>query len=128
MKKTDRIPLVPVQANHDETEASRILGTNGGPSVHSPFMEELHRRANQPWRGSPEYLRAIAKCEEAHEWRRRSDTITLSRMEWNPRLVALLVFLLIALGAIFWAGCRGADAFKAVVGHHADAISKALND
>jgi hypothetical protein len=91
------------------------------------FADDLRRRATHPLRGSDEYQRIVAECVVAHEARRKPCQDTLSSFEWNPRLVAAIVVVLIVLSMIIWVGCQVASALPSVVSGHTTAISRALS-
>ncbi len=118
--------MVPVQANHDETEASLALSNNRVPAMPSSYMEGLQRQAQHPLASSPEYLRALAGCTSPRKRRTNRGKATLSSGGWNPRLIAVIILLLIALSVIIWVGFRGAYALSAVVNRYNAVISHEL--
>lgn len=92
------------------------------------FTDELRHRAIHPLRESDEYRQIVAECVAAHKARTNPSQCALSSFEWNPRLVATIVFILIILSTIVWTGCRVTNAAASAIGNHAAVISKDLSD
>lgn len=104
-----------------------IPGKFDGSSTPQAWIEELQRRANYPFKGSPEYLRALAEASKAaRRARTRRSEFALSSFEWNPHFVALIIAVLFLIGMVLWAGCQELEKGAPVAGNYAHAIKKAL--
>jgi hypothetical protein len=85
-----------------EGRSVRNVGQSLSPS---PYAAELRWRAEYPYRGSREYQRAIDACVTAQKAQRKPNktgSFRLVYFDWNPRLVAAFIAVLIGLGTVLW--------------------------
>jgi len=81
--------------------------------------------------GRTEYQRLMAECAAAHSVQqspRKPSKFKLAWFEWNPRLVAMLIALLVVLSTLLWVGCRAKNAAPSAVENHTTAIIRALTE
>ena len=124
MKHKSSISPVPARVNRDNTEALQDPHDGGDPC--SAAATDLRPRAIQRLWCSPEYLQALRDCEAVHAAKQKSTDVKLVG-EIPPRLIALFVFLAIAVSTIIWAGCRVVNSLPAAVALHREAIVEALD-
>jgi hypothetical protein len=76
------------------------------------------------------YRAAIADCmrEAASAAYRKPGPCQLSLFEWNPRLAAAIIVVLLVLSTILWAGCRAESAATSASGNHTTEINRALSE
>ncbi len=130
MKQSSTNQVPPALNRGGVTGAPITSGNSNEKSIAAAksFADDLRRRANYPLRKPDGYDKAIAACmrKAARDARRKPSRYKLSLFEWNPRLRAAIVLLLLVLIIVLWAGCRVRNAAISAVGNHPTAISRAL--
>jgi hypothetical protein len=109
-------------------------GNHESQAIHRPELvlierglrEDLRRRAEHPYRGSPEYQKAIADCIAAHRAEQLRLPLHKSAMwpwEWNARAAVVGVVVAVATAIMLWLGIASLRAAQRVSRHHVEQIT-----
>ena len=97
-----------LKSNPGESGTPRVSCNikNPCPLCTGDLAEDLRRRQTHPYRGGPEYQRAVLACQKQLQEEKRKISLSKveARNELDPRLLGLAAGFLIVISILLWAG------------------------